>query len=138
MARQAERDRAAAASGDLPLWALPQLWANLAIGLVAIMPLHSAGWLLTDYLPMDCASHREFLEPGFTGRCSPTVLDQYDSHLALLPAAGLPVLALAYAVNVLLPRRRGCRPSPWLRAAALIPVPYALLCCWEAVDHRMA
>ncbi|MEV4611352.1 hypothetical protein AB0K43_01945 [Kitasatospora sp. NPDC049258] len=109
------------------LRARPQVWANLGIGLPAVVPLYLAWWLLTEYAPMDCASVAEAAAPGFAGTCNYTVLDHAGVVAFLLLLTGGLVLALVLLVDLLLPRARGREAGPWLAATVLIPVPFAVL-----------
>lgn len=110
-----------------PPWARPQMWANLAIGVPAALPLSCAGWLLTEYLPMDCRSVADSYAPGFSGDCDYGTLDHAGPVMFLLFLTGALVLALMLVVDVLLPLSRGRSARPWLAAAVFVPVPYAAL-----------
>ncbi|MFI9106678.1 hypothetical protein ACIGXA_39910 [Streptomyces fildesensis] len=85
------------------LWA-PAV-ANLLLGVVAIVP----GWCLWWW-----ATH-------------PTT-PSHRAAEALLGAAGSGalLLALAFVVDVLMPRQEAWRIQPWLGMTVLIPVPFAL------------
>ena len=111
----------------------PSLWsrmfvpANLVMGLPAIVPLHSARWLVTEYAPMDCQSVGETFEPGYTGSCDYHVLDHAPVIWFLLLLSLAFVLFLVLLVDVLLPRWCGWPLRRWSLAALLVPVPYGLL-----------
>ncbi|WP_431962279.1 hypothetical protein [Actinacidiphila sp. bgisy160] len=113
--------------GKRPLWPRPQVWANLAIGVPAALPLYCARWLLTVYLPMDCRSVADSYAPGFSGDCDYGTLDHAGPVVFLLFLTGALVLAVVLVVDVLLPLSRGRSARPWLVAAAFVPVPYAAL-----------
>ncbi|MFJ6567304.1 hypothetical protein ACIQNU_07770 [Streptomyces sp. NPDC091292] len=99
---------------------------NLGIGVPAVLPLYLVWWLLTKYLPMDCRSFAEAARPD-TVNCNYTTLDHSGVVMFLAVVTGGLLLAVALVVNVVLPRRRGRRPAPWLGTAVLIPVPFAVL-----------
>ncbi len=94
---------------------------NLALGVPAMIPLHLARWLLTEYLPMDCHSSDDLTRPGLTN-CDYHTLDHAYPVMFLLAVTGLFMLALILVVDVLRPRQRGT----WLGMAVLIPVPFAV------------
>ncbi|MET9430081.1 MULTISPECIES: hypothetical protein [unclassified Streptomyces] len=98
---------------------------NLALGVPAMIPLHLAWWLWTEYLPMDCRSVAEAARPGLTN-CNYTTLDHAGPAMFLLAVSGLLVLGLVLLVDVLLPLRRGGRRGVWLGTAVLVPVPFAM------------
>lgn len=99
--------------------------ANLALGVPAMLPFYLAWWLWTEYLPMDCRSPEDAIEPGLINCYYPT-LDHAPVVMLLLIVTGMPLLALMVIVDVLLPLRRGGRRGTWLGMAALIPVPIVL------------
>ncbi|GAA3964575.1 hypothetical protein GCM10023085_53910 [Actinomadura viridis] len=118
----AEVDHTGRAGGGL--WA-PGL-ANLALGILAMLPLYLAWWLWTKYLPMDCRSPEDVIKPGVTNCYYPT-LDHAPVIMFLLTVTGVPMLVLVLIVDVLLPlRRQGRRLGTWLGMAALIPIPFAV------------
>ncbi|NEA53437.1 hypothetical protein G3I60_04480 [Streptomyces sp. SID13666] len=103
------------------LWA--SAVANLLLGVVAIVP----GWFLWWW-----ATHP-------TTNCDASGCDQKTSaHAAeaLLGAAGSGalLLALAFVVDVLMPRQEAWRIQPWLAMTMLIPVPFALT--WPRAGSR--
>ncbi|KUO01994.1 hypothetical protein AQJ67_22655 [Streptomyces caeruleatus] len=101
--------------------------ANLAIGLPAIIPLYSAYWLLTNYLPSTCDA---FAPRPDTSNCDYHTLDHAPVMMSLLAVTGAILLLAVLTVDVLGPRRRADdRPGRWLATAALIPVPFLLLLC---------
>ncbi|GHF44578.1 hypothetical protein GCM10010218_27490 [Streptomyces mashuensis] len=104
---------------------LAPVLVNLALGVPAMLPLYLAWWLLTAYLPMDCHTLEEAARPDVTN-CHYTTVDHAGPVMFLLAVTGALLLAVALVVDVVLPLRRGRRLRPWLGAAALIPVPYAL------------
>jgi hypothetical protein len=110
-----------------PPWARAEVWANLAIGVPALLPLYCARWLLTEYVPTDCRSVAQSYAPGFSGDCDYHVLDHAGPVMFLLLLTGTFVLALVLVVDVLLPHSRGRSARSWLAAAALVPVPFAAL-----------
>ncbi|MER8185741.1 hypothetical protein [Kitasatospora sp. NPDC094015] len=105
----------------------PQVWANLAIGLPAVVPLYLAWWLLTEYAPMDCRSVADASAPGFAGTCNYTTLDHAGVVAFLLLVTGGLLLAVVLLVDVVRPRARGRAAGPWLAATVLIPLPFAVL-----------
>ncbi len=105
---------------------------NLALGVLAVVPLYCAYWLLTEYVPMDCDSMEEALAPGFTGECSYPTLDHAPFVMVLLAVTGLPLLVLLAVVDVGRPLARRQRLGPWLGAAALALVPFGVL--WAAAQ----
>ena len=100
---------------------------NLVLGVLAVVPLYCAYWLLTEYVPMDCESIDEASAPGFTGDCFYPTLDHAGPVTAVLAVTGLPVLALPAVVDVQRPLARGQRLGPWLGSAALVFVPFGAL-----------
>ncbi|MFI1360615.1 hypothetical protein ACH4TV_44645 [Streptomyces sp. NPDC020898] len=105
-------------------WVVPGL-LNLLLGLPAMIPLYLGWWLLTEYLPMDCHSVADAAR-STGGDCNYTTLDHAGPVMFLLALSGLFVVCLVLLVDVLLPRRRGARPGPWLGTALLIPVPFVV------------
>ncbi|WP_431954538.1 hypothetical protein [Actinacidiphila sp. bgisy167] len=110
-----------------PVWAHPRMWANLAIGVPAVLPLSCAWWLLTEYLPMDCRSVADSYAPGFSGDCDYGTLDHAGPVMILLFLTGALLLTAVLVVDVLLPHSRGRSARPWLAATVFVPVPYAAL-----------
>ncbi|MFD7474055.1 hypothetical protein ACFV8Z_18245 [Streptomyces sp. NPDC059837] len=98
---------------------------NLALGVPAIVPLHLAWWLLTEYLPMDCRTPQDAVRPGLAN-CNFTTLDHAGVVMFFLAVTGVFMLALVFAVDVILPLRRRRRLKAWLATAVLIPVPFAV------------
>jgi hypothetical protein len=98
---------------------------NLALGVPAIVPLYLAWWLLTEYLPMDCRTAEDVVRSGLSN-CNFTTLDHAGVVMFLLAVTGVFTLALVFAVDVILPRRRRRRLGAWLGTAVLIPVPFAV------------
>ncbi|MFB4262693.1 hypothetical protein [Nonomuraea sp. GTA35] len=90
---------------------------NLGLGVPAMVPLHLAWWLLTEYLPMDCA----LAEPA---NCNYETLDNGFVLTVLLVVTGLLTLTQVIVLDVALPLWHGRRLSAWLGAAVFIPVPF--------------
>ncbi|MFD4030787.1 hypothetical protein ACFWVP_09700 [Streptomyces sp. NPDC058637] len=94
---------------------------NFIIGLPAMMPLHSAWLLLTEY--RSCA----FNSAGFRSFCgSVDVIEGAGwARAGVIVVGGLGLL-LVVAVDVLLPAAYGRRIRPWLLGMLVIPVPYLI------------
>lgn len=95
-----------------------------------MIPLHSVWWL---------ANHRWFAGTSFNTEF-PAILevcgaDCDHSGLAILVsvATGGLVLLVILVVDLLIPLHRDKPIAPWLKASALIPVPYILLQAARAV-----
>ncbi|MFJ8584643.1 hypothetical protein ACIRD2_08270 [Streptomyces sp. NPDC093595] len=99
---------------------------NLALGVPAMIPLYSAWWLLSEYLPMDCRTTEDMARPGLAD-CDYHTLDHAPVMMLLLAVTGLIMLLLVLVVDVLLPLRRDDRLRAWLGTALLIPVPFTAL-----------
>lgn len=98
---------------------------NLGLGVPASVPLYLTWWLLTEYMPMDCRTPEDLAKPGLTN-CNHTILDHSYPVMLLLAVTGVLTAVLVVVVDVVLPLRRGRRPTAWLGAAVLIPVPFAV------------
>ncbi|WP_157866834.1 MULTISPECIES: hypothetical protein [Streptomyces] len=94
---------------------------NFIIGLPAMVPLHSAWLLLTEY--RSCA----FNNTGFQSHCgSFGVIEGAGwARGGVVIFGGLGVL-LVVAVDVLFPAAYGRRVRPWLLGMLVIPVPYLI------------
>ncbi|KQZ16489.1 hypothetical protein ASD51_31615 [Streptomyces sp. Root55] len=106
-----------------PSWwrQLVPVWVNFIIGLPAMVPLHSAWLLLTEY--RSCA----FNNTGFQSHCgSFGVIEGAGwARGGVVIFGGLGVL-LVVAVDVLFPAAYGRRVRPWLLGMLVIPVPYLI------------
>ncbi|MFF3016098.1 hypothetical protein [Streptomyces sp. NPDC057939] len=98
--------------------------ANLALGIPAVVPFGLAWWLVTEYLPMDCRSTADLSDPGLRN-CNHTTLDHADIVLFLLVVTGVLLVGAVAVIDGVLPGRE--RRGLWLRAALLVPVPFAAL-----------
>ncbi|MFD9570966.1 hypothetical protein ACFWBI_14055 [Streptomyces sp. NPDC059982] len=98
--------------------------ANLALGVPAVIPLYCLWWVATEYLPMDCHSTADLADPGLRN-CDFHTLDHSTGVLFLLVVTGVLMLGAVLVVDAVLPPKE--RRHLWLRSAALIPVPFALL-----------
>ncbi|MFG2618370.1 hypothetical protein ACGFXC_12165 [Streptomyces sp. NPDC048507] len=98
--------------------------ANLALGLPAVIPLYLLWWVVTEYLPMDCHSTADLSDPALSD-CDFHTLDHSTAVLFLLVVTGVLMLGAVLVVDAVLPAKE--RRHLWLRSAALIPVPFALL-----------
>lgn len=91
-----------------------------------MLPLYLARWLWTEYLPMDCRSSEDVINPGLTNCYYPT-LDHAPVIMFLLALTGVALLVLVLVVDVFLPlRRTGRRLGTWFGMAALIPIPFVV------------
>ncbi|MEU1037561.1 hypothetical protein [Streptomyces sp. NPDC005907] len=97
--------------------------ANVLLGIVAMVPLHSAWWLL---------NHRIF-GGGFVDGQPSTLFEVCAADCDRVGLAGLAlavtgalVLLAVLVVDVLIPSHRRKPLRPWLMATLLIPVPYVL------------
>ncbi|MEV6393406.1 hypothetical protein AB0M39_01210 [Streptomyces sp. NPDC051907] len=105
-------------------------WANLLVGVPAVIPLHSAWWL---------ADHHWFAGASFDTEPSTIVevcgadRDQTGLATLVLAVVGGLVLLMVLVVDVLIPLHRDKPLAPWLKATALIPVPYVLLLAARAL-----
>lgn len=88
------------------------------------MPLYLAWWALTEYLPMDCHSTADLAGPDLRN-CDFHTLDHSAAMLFLLVVTGVLLVGAVFVVDAVLPSR--ARRGTWLRSAALVPVPFALL-----------
>ncbi|MEU5234591.1 hypothetical protein AB0G82_35885 [Streptomyces anulatus] len=94
---------------------------NFIIGLPAMVPLHSAWLLLTEY--RSCA----FNSAGFQSHCgSVDVIDGAGWARGGVVVFGGLGLLLVVAVDVLFPAAYGRRIRPWLLGMLVIPVPYLI------------
>lgn len=98
--------------------------ANLALGVPAVVPLYLLWWVATEYLPMDCHTTADLADPGLAN-CDYHTLDHAPVVLFLLVVTGVLLLGTVLLVDAVLPSEE--RRRVWLRSAALIPVPFALL-----------
>ncbi|MFJ3939346.1 hypothetical protein ACIPYR_17935 [Streptomyces parvus] len=97
------------------------LWVNLALGIPAVLPLHSAWLLLTEYRP--CAWNTS----GYSSACGDAnMIEAAGWHRASVLLIGGLGLLLVLAVDVLFPASTGRRLRHWLTAALALPVPYLL------------
>lgn len=104
-----------------PGWSrLAPVWANLIMGVPAILPLHSAWLLLTKY--RSCAFDTAGVGETDCGG-SDVIQGAGWSRLGLVAFGGLGLLLLI-TVDVLMPAAYGRRLGPWLRGALLVPLPY--------------
>ncbi|MEU3315194.1 hypothetical protein ABZ743_21315 [Streptomyces sp. NPDC006662] len=103
---------------------LAPVLVNLALGVPAIVPFHLGWWTLTEYLPMDCHSTADLARPDL-GHCDFHTLDHSTAVLFLLVVTGVLLVGAVFVVDAVLPPR--ARRGTWLRSAALVPVPFALL-----------
>ncbi|MFE0106933.1 hypothetical protein [Streptomyces sp. NPDC059009] len=102
------------------VWALA---ANALIGIPAMVPLHSALWLL----------NRRWSEGNSLAEASSTIIevcsgDCQATDLAWLALAvtGALVLLLVLVVDLIVPLQRDRPLGPWVKATLLIPVPYLI------------
>lgn len=93
--------------------------ANLGLGVPAMVPLYLAWWLLTEYMPMDCA----LAKPT---NCNYYTLDHAFIITVLLAVTGLLTLTQVIVIDVALPLWHRRRLAAWLGAAVLIPVPFVV------------
>ncbi|MGH4029317.1 hypothetical protein ACQB60_10325 [Actinomycetota bacterium Odt1-20B] len=104
-----------------PWWRrLAPVWVNLLLGVPALVPLHSARLLLTEY--RSCA----FDSSGFgqTDCGGSDVIEGAGwARLGAVTLGGLG-LVLVLLIDVLVPAARRRRIRPWLLGAFLVPVPY--------------
>ncbi|MFH7594199.1 hypothetical protein WDV06_03735 [Streptomyces racemochromogenes] len=103
---------------------LAPVLANLALGVPAVVPLYLGWWVLTEYLPMDCHSTADLAKPDL-GNCDFHTLDHSTTVLFLLVVTGVLLVGAVFVVDAVLPS--AARRGTWLRSAALVPVPFALL-----------
>ncbi|MDV5146374.1 hypothetical protein R1T08_19760 [Streptomyces sp. SBC-4] len=97
------------------------LWVNLLLGVPAMLPLHSAWLLLTEYRP--CAWNTS----GYASACGDAnMIEAAGWHRASVLFIGGLGLLLVLAVDVLLPASTGRRRRHWLTASLALPVPYLL------------
>ncbi|MEV0023210.1 hypothetical protein AB0H45_13465 [Streptomyces atroolivaceus] len=95
------------------------LVVNLLLGIPAMLPLHSAWLLLTEYSP--CAWNTS----GYTSDCGDvSMIEAAGWHRASVIIIGGLGLLVILAVDVLLPASTGRRVRTWLTASFLLPVPY--------------
>lgn len=100
---------------------LAPVWVNFIIGLPAMVPLHSAWLLLTEY--RSCA----FNSTGFQSHCgSVDVIEGAGWARAGVVIFGGLGLLMVVAVDVLFPAAYGRRIRPWLLGMLVIPVPYLI------------
>lgn len=99
---------------------LAPVWANFLIGLPAMVPLHSAWLLLTEY--RSCA----FDNSGFgqTDCGSVDVIEGAGWARMGVVVFGALGLLLVVTLDVLFPAASGRRIRPWLLGMLVIPVPY--------------
>jgi hypothetical protein len=95
------------------------VWVNFLIGVPAVVPLHSAWLLLTEY--RSCA----FDNSGFGSECgSVDVIEGAGwARVGVVVFGGLGLLLVAI-LDVLFPAAYGRRIRPWLLGILIIPVPY--------------
>ncbi|MFE3518907.1 hypothetical protein [Streptomyces sp. NPDC059166] len=94
---------------------------NFIIGLPAVVPLHSAWLLLTEY--RSCA----FNSAGFESDCgSFDVIEGAGWARAGVVVLGGLGLLLVVAIDVVFPAAYGHRIRPWLLGMLVIPVPYLI------------
>ncbi|WP_162600174.1 hypothetical protein [Streptomyces sp. CS131] len=112
-----ESDEAQARSSR---WRRPMPFVvNLLLGIPAMLPLHSAWLLLTEYSP--CAWNNS----GYTSDCGDVrMIEAAGWHRASVIIIGGLVLLLILLVDVLFPASTGRRLRTWLTASFLLPVPY--------------
>jgi hypothetical protein len=90
-----------------------------------MVPFSLAWWLLTEYMPMDCALAR-------STNCNYETLENGFFVTVLLVATGLLTLTQVIVIDVALPLWQRRRPGAWLGSAVLIPVPF--LACLALVS----
>jgi hypothetical protein len=101
---------------------LAPVYVNLLLGVPAMVPLHAARLLLTDY--RSCALDNSPF--GLTDCGDVSVIEGAGwARLGLFVLGGLG-LVLVLVVDVLFPAATGRRWRRWLAAALVIPVPYLL------------
>ncbi|MGS2647927.1 hypothetical protein [Streptosporangium sp. G12] len=93
--------------------------ANLGLGVPAMVPFYLAWWLLTEYMPMDCA----LAEPT---NCNYETLENGFFITILLVTTGLLTLTQIIVIDVCLPLWHRRRLAAWLGSAVLIPVPFVV------------
>ncbi|GAA5022224.1 hypothetical protein GCM10025734_78200 [Kitasatospora paranensis] len=99
---------------------------NLALGILAIIPLGLGRWLVTEWLPMGCHSVTDLASAPVD--CDYTTLDHAPVVMGLLAVTGVPLAIAVLLADVVLPLRRGRRLGPWLgTAAVLLPAPFVVL-----------
>ncbi|MEU6144262.1 hypothetical protein ABZ848_28425 [Streptomyces sp. NPDC047081] len=96
------------------------LYVNLLLGVPAMVPLHAARLLLTDY--RSCALDNSPF--GLTDCGDVSVIEGAGwARMSLFVFGGLGLL-LVFTVDVLFPAATGRRWRRWLAAALVIPLPY--------------
>ncbi|WP_144069945.1 hypothetical protein [Nonomuraea indica] len=93
--------------------------ANLGLGVPAMVPFYLAWWLLTEYMPMDCALARPT-------NCNYDTLENEFFFTVALMVTGPLTLTQVIVIDVALPLWHRRRLAAWLGAAALIPVPFVV------------
>ena len=107
-------------------WTIPVL-VNVLIGLLALVPLGCAWWLLSEWLPMDCRSVRDSYSPDFTGTCNYSTLDNGPVMMTLGAASGTLVLLLTILANRGLARDEDIGRATWVRAAPFVLLPFVVV-----------
>jgi hypothetical protein len=101
-------------------WRLAPVWVNCLMGVPAMVPLHSAWLLLTEY--RSCAFDNSGV--GLTDCGGFDAIEGAGwARVGVVIFGGLGLL-LVILLDVLLPAARGRRLRPWLLAMLLIPIPY--------------
>ncbi|MCX4671724.1 hypothetical protein OG453_34410 [Streptomyces sp. NBC_01381] len=95
-----------------------------------MIPLHSAWWLADHHWFAGATFDTE--PPAIVEVCGADC-DQTGLATLVLVVAGSLVLLMILVIDVLIPLHRDKPLAPWLKATALIPVPYILLQAARAV-----
>lgn len=109
----------------------PPVTINLLIGIPAMVPLYSLWWL---------AQRSWFGYDSVAGRSSTIIAvcgadcDRVGLATMTATATGLLVLLLVIVADVLMPLHRDRASAPWLKATALVLVPYVL---FQAVSSAL-
>jgi hypothetical protein len=82
-----------------------------------MVPFYLAWWLLTEYMPMDCALAE-------STNCNYETLENGFFFTVALVVTGLLSLTQVIVIDVALPLWQRRRLAAWLGCAVLIPVPF--------------